>query len=203
MILYSFSQRSFLLLTRKSKIELHPDISKIIAQVSNKIITKRAAAKIVGTSEQNFNQWYNRRYKHVPKDKKKPRKKRPVSPKDAAEPALLIRLAGDQTNEEWGAAAWKNNLQSLTLELQRDDLEVEGRVKLSNTLIKLLSFQFKEKSIIPEYQEQELKLNKAQEEELVNRILKDHDEWCPYCREAVKEQTRKQADVRFLSSESP
>ena len=188
-------------MTRKSKIELHPDISKIIAQVSNKIITKREAARIVGTSEQNFNQWFNRRYKHVPKDKKKTRRKRSITPKKEDEPALLIRLTGSQSNEEWGAAAWKNSLQSLTMDLQRDDLEVGERVQLTNTLMKLLQFQFKETELVPEYEEKEFKLDKAQEEELINRILKDHDEWCPYCREAVKEQTKRQADVRLLSSE--
>lgn len=188
---------------RKSKIELHPDISKIIERVSNGVTTKREAAKIVGTSEQNFNQWFNRRYKHVPKDQKKPRRKRSTVPKKEQDPALLIRLVDSQSNEEWGSVAWKRMLQNLTQTLTDELLEVDDQVKVANTLLKLLQFQFKEKEFVPEYEEKEFKLDKAQEEELLNRILKDHDEWCPYRREAVKEQDRKQVDVRFLSSESP
>ena len=186
-------------MARKSKIELHPDSQRIIEAVINGRMTGRSAAKKFGTTEANFSQYMSR---HYPKHKPKERKRKSQSIKRRDDPALLIRLTDSQSNEEWGSAAWKQNLQSLTMELQRDNLEVDERVKLSNVLIRQLQFQFEKKDLVPEYEEQEIKLDKKQSEEMIKRILDEHDEWCPFAREAIKETAKQQTKIRLLSKES-
>jgi len=188
---------------RESVFTRHPDGAKIAEMVYNKEMTQKRAAEILGCSIPNISLYMKKHFpKHTP-DKSKRLKKKPPSPgPESDEPVLVIKLASDATNLEWGSSAWKLMLQNLTQSLMDPHLIVEDQVKLMNALIKLLQFQFKEKDLIPEYKAQEIKLNESQANDIVEKILNDHDEWCPYRREAVKANADKQSKVRFLSPES-
>jgi hypothetical protein len=165
-------------------------------------MTNREAARLFGTSEQNYSQWRNRHFpKHKPKQRRE--KKKDVSQaREKDKPSLVIRLDGSESNLEWGSAAWKASLQNLTSTLINEPLEIQDQISLAKTLLQLLMFQFKEKDLIPEYEEEEIRLDKEQEERIVKRILEDHDEWCHYRRADLEAKDKQQSKFRLLPEQS-
>jgi len=157
---------------RESVFTRHPDGAKIAEMVYNKEMTQKRAAEILGCSIPNISLYMKKHFpKHTP-DKSKRLKKKPPSPgPESDEPVLVIKLASDATNLEWGSSAWKLMLQNLTQSLMDPHLIVEDQVKLMNALIKLLQFQFKEKDLIPEYKA--LTVEKQLKRMLTNRAKSD------------------------------
>lgn len=183
-------------------MENHPDFQSIIEKVINNKMTGREAAKRLKTSEPNFSQYMSRHYpKHKPKHRRK-KKERAVSSiildKDG-EPTISVQLGASQSNEEWGTVAWKKMIQNLLTTLTTEpNLNLHEQVKLTRALTDLLKFQFSH--IIPEVPQETVQIDESMAKEIIDQVMTDHDDWCPYRSQFIEGKDRKQSDSRLESA---
>ena len=189
---------------RRSKMESHPRFQEIIEAVINRQMTQRAASKKLGTSEQNFSQYMSNHYpKHKPKRKTKKSKtvgaSSIISSKEG-EAVLTISLDDSQSNEEWGTTGWRLMVQNLINTLAttpEGDVDIHEQVKLIRALTELLKFQFSHN--VPDIQQETVKIDEEMAQELIEKVMKDHDEWCPYRSDFIKDKDREQSKSRLES----
>ena len=184
-------------------MESHPDFHKIINEVINDRMTRREAARLLGSTEPNFSQYMKRHYpKHKPKPKKKKRKSsntKAVVSSQGEEAALIVELSNKQNNEEWGTIGWKVMVQNLLTTLTTEDIDIHETIKLTRALTDLLKFQFSHN--VPDVPREIIKIDEEQARKIIDEVMANHDEWCPYRNEFIKRKNTLQSKARFQSAE--
>lgn len=191
-----------IVLPRKSKMESHPDFQKIIEAVINNKMSQREACKILKTTEPNFSQYMSRHYpKHKPKKKRtsRARSESALSVDKEGEAVITVQLGSEQSNLEWGTTAWRKMIQNLTTTLETEaNLDLHDQVKISRALIDLLKFQFTHN--VPDIPKETVDIDENMAKEIVDKVMKDHDDWCPYRSEFLERKDREQSKARLESA---
>lgn len=194
-----------LLLARKSKMESHPRFSEVIEAVINNQMTQREGAKILQSTEPNFSQYLSRHYpKHKPKAKKKPKKRKgsAFALDKEGEAVITVELGKDQSNLEWGTIAWRKMIQNLVGTLMTEsNLGLHDTVKLSRALTDLLKFQFTHN--VPDIPKETVDIDEKMAKEIIDKVMSDHDTWCPYRSEFLERKDKEQSKSRLESAEPP
>lgn len=165
-------------------------------------MTGREAAKLLKTTEPNFSQYMGRHYpKHTPKRKRKSKAKElpAIGIDKEGEPVLNIQLEPTQSNLEWGTIAWKKMVQNMLTTLITDqELSFNQQMKLITTMTNLLKFEFSHN--VPDIPKETVQIDDNMAKELIDQVMKDHDEWCPYRSEFIERKDRSQSKSRLEST---
>ncbi len=183
----------------------HPDGAQILQDILDKKITQTKAAKLLGCSIPNVSSYLKSRKLRLTKVEKTPPRTPSYTEMARGKLVELEKLTlivdGMTPNETITAVGWKAIQQALLILADPIRLEPDQFVKVTNQLIKMWEFQIKNE--VPEIPPEVVHLDPKQEQEIVDRIMEKHDEWCNYKKRFDRAKNSFQNKHRLEPRQSP
>lgn len=177
----------------------HPDGAKVLDLLLTKKITQEKAGKQLGCTKGNISRLL-KKYRHVPEpEERKIEEEKGLIEKQLEELGLLqVQLDTRTPPEKYVAVAWQVILQGLMKIRDPKLLEPKDFIQISNLIVKMLQFQLKE-DMYPDIEREEIKLPEDELNKIVEELMADHDNWCPYRKEFLTGKDKEQKQERLVS----
>lgn len=181
----------------------HPEGPKILEQILNKSITQIEAATKLGCTPANISTYLATRNLRPSLQQRK--LKRGPTPSEIALGKLeelgeiTLTVDGRTPLDLMGAVGWRAVMQGLLM-LSERELDPDSYVKVSQALLRMWEYQFKNR--VPEVPQKTVQLDKETEDRLIQRIGA-FCEQCQYRRAFVERKAKQQNQFRLEPRQSP
>lgn len=190
---------------RKNVFTRHPNGAQILQDILDKKITQTRGAELLGCTIPNVSSYLKSRKLRLTKKEKEA----PITPdhtelgreKLAAIEKLTLIVDGMTPNETIVAVGWKAIQQALLILANPASLSTDEYVRVTNQLIKMWEFQIKNE--VPEIPPESVNLDPKQEQEIIDRIMAKHDDWCNYKKQFDRRKDNFQNQHRLEPRQSP